>query len=213
MFQAVPTHQLEWGKNHVAVWLVIQAVYLPHKVPLEWVDHKKMNKPQTYKSFNSFWPSKNPQNGHYRRDLYRDGLQCSMLSHQGLLLHGIRRPPGIVNYKFQQYFEGPTFDRHRTNSDLWDQNAIERSHMSTNVFNFFLHDINKINLYQSLKVFMLKINHLQLSLQVLNLGCCSPRRLSRSKRSWALICSRCLQDVIFFNLLTLWNCKNINVIH
>ena len=78
----------------------------------------------------------------------------------------------------------------RTNSDLWDQNAIGRSQMSTSFFNFFLHDINKIIQNLSLKVFTLKINHLQLSLQVLNLGCCSPRRLSRSKRSWALICSQ-----------------------
>lgn len=147
MFEAVPTHQLEWGKNHVTVWLVIQAVYLPHKVPLEWVDHKKMSK------INSFWPSKNPQNGHYRTDLYRDGLQCSMLSHQGLLLHGIGRPPDIVNYKFQQYFEGPTFDdnAHRTSYKQWPLRS-ECNWKIADVdkfLQFFLHDINTINLSRS----------------------------------------------------------------
>ena len=108
------------------------------------------------------------------------------------------------------FFEGPTLDNyaHRTWYKQWPLRYNWKIAYVHKFRQFFLHDLATTSISQNLKVFMLKINHLKLSLQVSHLGCCSPRRFSRSKRSWALICSHDAYKMWSFfsavNHLKLW---------
>ena len=205
MFEAV-------GKNHVAVWLVIQAVYLPHKVPLEWVDHKKMRKKRKRKKNRSTRsdPQKILKMVTTEEICIETACSAACFPIKVCCCMAFAGHLTLWTTSFSSILKGQhsiiMHTGHRTNSDLlrsecnWKIAYVDKFLQS---FLTWYQQNHTKSISQGLHVEDQPSPTLPAGLKP---GMLLPSSLESLQAQLGLdLQSGCLQDVIFFNLLTLWN--------